>query len=229
MQRSWKKKMIPPLRGGGFSRHSGVYRPMTLFLPKINEGCQGQSRTKRLSSLTGAGSQSYYSPLPVEGEIFLLTFPFIDLRLPYALEQRIPSHSWTRRGPSQSPHAGDGHRHSCARDPHCTAERCSSDTASRWCGLLLGVKLRARRRGTRPAMVVRPESRIRITLGKRLRQFDIVSVNVIAEMNFAVVVGERCPVHNEYRNPLHEIHRDIVPTALHSLLHSLYCPIGIVP
>src|ERR1700746_1607694 len=78
MQRSWKKKMIPPLRGGGFSRHSGVYRPMTLFLPKINEGCQGQSRTKRLSSLTGAGSQAYYSPLPVEGEIFLLTFPFID-------------------------------------------------------------------------------------------------------------------------------------------------------
>jgi hypothetical protein len=36
--------------GRGFSRHSGVYRPMTLFLPKINEGCQGQPRTKRLSS-----------------------------------------------------------------------------------------------------------------------------------------------------------------------------------
>jgi hypothetical protein len=51
---------------------------MTLFLPKINEGCQGQSRTKRLSSLTGGWKSSYYSPLPVEGEIFLLTFPFID-------------------------------------------------------------------------------------------------------------------------------------------------------
>jgi hypothetical protein len=51
---------------------------MTLFLPKINEGCQGQPRTKRLSSLTGGWKSSYYSPLPVEGEIFFLTFPFIE-------------------------------------------------------------------------------------------------------------------------------------------------------
>src|SRR5262245_13450538 len=54
---------------------------MTLFLPKINQGCQGQSRTKRLSSLTGGWKSSYYSPLPVEGEIFFLTFPFIDQAL----------------------------------------------------------------------------------------------------------------------------------------------------
>ena len=51
---------------------------MTLFLPKINEGCQGQPRTKRLPSLTGGWKSSYSSLLPVEGEIFFLTFPFID-------------------------------------------------------------------------------------------------------------------------------------------------------
>ena len=38
----------------------------------------GQPRTKRLSSLTGGWKSSYYSPLPVEGEVFFLTFPFID-------------------------------------------------------------------------------------------------------------------------------------------------------
>src|SRR5215472_10344943 len=88
MQRSWKKKMIPPF-GRGFSRHSGVYRPMTLFLPKINEGCQGQPRTKRLPSLTVGWKSSYSSPLPVEGEIFFLTFPFID----QAISQLCAFHS----------------------------------------------------------------------------------------------------------------------------------------
>src|SRR5215469_6736363 len=37
----------------------------------------GQPRTKRLSSLPGAGSQATVL-LPVEGKIFFLTFPFID-------------------------------------------------------------------------------------------------------------------------------------------------------
>jgi hypothetical protein len=55
---------------------------MTLFLPKINEGCQGQLRTKRLPSLTQGWKSSYRSLLPVEGEIFFLTFPFIDLDIP---------------------------------------------------------------------------------------------------------------------------------------------------
>ena len=68
------EKTIPPF-GRGFSRHSGVYRPMTLFLPKINEGCHGQPRTKRLPSLTQDWKSSYRSLLPVEGEIFFLTFP----------------------------------------------------------------------------------------------------------------------------------------------------------
>ena len=37
-----------------------------------------QPRTKRLSSLTGGWKSSNCSPLPVEGEIFFLTFPFIE-------------------------------------------------------------------------------------------------------------------------------------------------------
>jgi hypothetical protein len=43
MQRSWKKDSA--LRAGIFKAWR-VYRPMTLFLPKIKEGCQGQPRTK---------------------------------------------------------------------------------------------------------------------------------------------------------------------------------------
>jgi hypothetical protein len=46
---------------------------------KINEGCRGSVRITRLSSLIGAGSQDTVgSPLPVEGKIFFLTFPFIE-------------------------------------------------------------------------------------------------------------------------------------------------------
>jgi hypothetical protein len=48
------------------------------ILTANNDGCQGQLRTKRLSSLKGGWKLSYCSPLPVEGEIFFLTFPFID-------------------------------------------------------------------------------------------------------------------------------------------------------
>jgi hypothetical protein len=39
---------------------------------------QGQLRTKRLPSLTQGWRSSYRSTLPVEGEIFFLTFPFIE-------------------------------------------------------------------------------------------------------------------------------------------------------
>jgi hypothetical protein len=70
-------KKIPPF-GRGIFKAWRVYRPMTLFLPKINEGCQGQPRTKRLPSLTQGWKSSNYSPLPVEGGMFFLTFPFID-------------------------------------------------------------------------------------------------------------------------------------------------------
>ena len=48
------------------------------FSPKINQGSQGQLRTKRLSSLTGGWKSRNSSPIPVLGEIFFLTFPFID-------------------------------------------------------------------------------------------------------------------------------------------------------
>ena|SRR5215472_2003866 len=51
------------------------------FSSKINEGCQGQLRTKRLSSLTGGWKSRNSTPLPVLGEIFFLTFPFIDQAL----------------------------------------------------------------------------------------------------------------------------------------------------
>jgi hypothetical protein len=39
---------------------------------------RGQLRTKRLPLLTQGWKSSYRSPLPVDGEIFFLTFPFID-------------------------------------------------------------------------------------------------------------------------------------------------------
>src|SRR6516162_11308361 len=49
----------------------------------------GQPRTKRLSSLTGGWKSSYYSPLPVEGEIFFLTFPFIEQALALKIQVRL--------------------------------------------------------------------------------------------------------------------------------------------
>ena len=44
---------------------------------KINEGCQGQLATKRLSARRGLEVKLSFL-LPVEGEIFFLTSPFID-------------------------------------------------------------------------------------------------------------------------------------------------------
>jgi hypothetical protein len=44
---------------------------------KINEGCQGQLSTKRLSARRGLEVKLPFL-LPVEGEIFVLTSPFID-------------------------------------------------------------------------------------------------------------------------------------------------------
>ena len=55
---------------------------------KISEGCQGQLRTKRPSSLTGGWKSSYRSPLPVGGEVFFLTFPFIDQALTLTFPNR---------------------------------------------------------------------------------------------------------------------------------------------
>src|SRR5215469_17128226 len=83
MQRSWKKiRGIPPLRGGDFQGIAGLSSDDSLLAENQNEGCQGPLRTKRLPSLTGGWKSSYCSPLPVKGEIFFLTFPFIDLDIP---------------------------------------------------------------------------------------------------------------------------------------------------
>ena len=52
-------------------------------------------------------------------------------------------------------------------------------------------------------------SRVGITLGQRGRQRGIVSVNVIAEVNLAVRVGERRSVNDEHRNALQRRKGDI--------------------
>ena len=49
----------------------------------------GALRTRRLSSLKGGWKLSYCSPLPVEGEIFFLTSPFIEQAI--ALKFRLLS------------------------------------------------------------------------------------------------------------------------------------------
>ena len=56
-----------------------------------------------------------------------------------------------------------------------------------------------------------------------------MSVDVIAEMDFAVLIGERRAVHDENWNAPHEIHGYIIVSVLHSLLHSLQRPIWIIP
>src|SRR5215469_328093 len=69
---------------------------MTLFLPKINEGCQGQPRTKRLPSLTQGWKSRNRSLPPVEGEMFFLTFPFIDQAISL-INRLMCTHLWEGR------------------------------------------------------------------------------------------------------------------------------------
>jgi hypothetical protein len=96
MQRSWKNKirrvleMIPPLRGGDFQGIAGLSSDDSLLAENQNQGCQGQLRTKRLPSHTGGWKSSYYSPLPVEGEVFFLTFPFIDQAMSQSCAFSLP-------------------------------------------------------------------------------------------------------------------------------------------
>src|SRR5215469_16375984 len=52
---------------------------MTLFLPKTRtKVVRGSSEPSVCHRSQGGWKSSYCSPLPVEGEIFFLTFPFID-------------------------------------------------------------------------------------------------------------------------------------------------------
>src|SRR6478736_7764228 len=64
------------------------------------------------------------------------------------------------------------------------------------------------------------ELRIGIPLGQRRRQFGVVSVNVIGEVNFAVLIGECRPIDNKDRHSLHQVYGDVIFSAQHSLLHS---------
>jgi hypothetical protein len=48
-------------------------------------------------------------------------------------------------------------------------------------------------------------------------------------MYFAVVTGNRRPVHDENPNSRHEILGDVIPSVLHFLLHSLQRLVGIIP
>jgi hypothetical protein len=77
---------------------------------------------------------------------------------PHALEQRIPPHSWTRRGSSQSPHVGDGHRHSRAGSSDVRTPGRRAGIASWRCGLLREFRLRPRRGRSCASSVVFPTS-----------------------------------------------------------------------
>src|SRR5258708_7917459 len=73
-----------------------------------------------------------------------------------------------------------------------------------------------------------PTLRVGIALSKGRRQLSIVSVNVIGEMNVAVLIGECRPVHNEDRDLLHQVHGNVIFFALHSLLDFFQSPAGII-
>ena len=77
MQRSWKKKMIPPLRGGDFQGIAGLSSDDSL-LAENQRRLSGAAQNQASAIAHGGWKSSYSSPLPVEGEIFFLTFPFID-------------------------------------------------------------------------------------------------------------------------------------------------------
>src|SRR5579863_5372167 len=73
-----------------------------------------------------------------------------------------------------------------------------------------------------------PDLRVGVTLSQRRSQASIVSVYVVAKMDFTVFVGESCPVHNEDRYALGQVDGDIVLSALHSLLHLFQRPSRII-
>src|SRR5438270_13410150 len=73
-----------------------------------------------------------------------------------------------------------------------------------------------------------PTLRVGIALSQGRRQLGIVSVNVIGEMNVAILIGECRPVHNKDRDSLHQVHGDVIFFALHSLLDFFQSPAGIV-
>ena len=68
-----------------------------------------------------------------------------------------------------------------------------------------------------------------IALSQGSCQLGIESVNVVSEMNVAVLIGERRPVDNEDRDSLHKIHGNVILFALHSLLYFFQGPAGIIP
>ena len=78
----------------------------------------------------------------------------IDVVCGYRTPWSNELHSWTWRGPPQSPHAGNGHRHPDARDSHRTTQGRRPSAASWWCRLLRRIGFRARGRGARPTLVV---------------------------------------------------------------------------
>ena len=90
------------------------------FSGKATKAVQGQLRTKRLPSLTQGWKSSYHAPLPVEGEIFFLTFPFIDqaLTLKMPVTELRAAQSWgcslpglTTSQTPQSAHRKDEREH----------------------------------------------------------------------------------------------------------------------
>src|SRR3954454_25332130 len=66
--------------------------------------------------------------------------------------------------------------------------------------------------------------RVGITFSQGRRQFGIVSVNVIGEMDLTVFVGKRRPVNDEDRDGLRQTNCDIVLSVLLPLLHVFNCP-----
>jgi len=62
---------------------------------KINEGCQGQLATKRLSARRGLEVKLSFL-LPVEGEIFFLTSPFIEQAITLKFRSLSIHFTWVR-------------------------------------------------------------------------------------------------------------------------------------
>ena len=56
----------------------------------INQGLSGAHQKQASFMLVGGGKSSNCSPLPVKGEVFSLTFPFIDQAFAQACAVRSP-------------------------------------------------------------------------------------------------------------------------------------------
>ena len=70
--------------------------------------------------------------------------------------------------------------------------------------------------------------RIRVTFRQCFGEFCIVAIYIVVKVDLTVLVGNGSPVNDKNRNATCQTHGGIVPAVLHSLLHALNGPAGIV-